>query len=225
MFFYLLFPVIIVWVRKNPWRHIAAALIVVAVAEALYIFVGAPLAPPGQRGFLVSQFPIAHLLEFLVGVASGKLLLGGGREWIAAGNRRSLLIAGSLAGITAISYFQPVHPVFFAMTPLFAVLVVALAVRPRSGRSCLAAPWMLLLGEASFSLYLIHVPLINVYKMLGLPSALGWILLLVVVGLSILVFKAFESPARRLVRAVLAGWVERGQAERMTLNCQTTRRK
>lgn len=212
MFFYLLFPLIIVWVRKNSWRRIAAALVVIAVAEAVYIFFVAPLAPIGQRGFLVSQFPLAHMLEFLLGVATGKLFLGGGREWLCQGYRRSWLIVGSLAGILAMSFFQPVTPVFFAMTPLFAILVLALAVVPRSGRSWLSAPTLLLLGEASFSLYLIHVPLIHLYKMLAFPAELGWALLIAAVGLSILVFKTFESPARRLVRSILAGWVARGQS-------------
>jgi peptidoglycan/LPS O-acetylase OafA/YrhL len=65
----------------------------------------------------------------------------------------------------------------------------------------LGARWLVVLGEASYGLYLIHVPILHILRKLGLegvprdyPLYLG-----LCIGLSILSFYFFETPTRRWI--------------------------
>lgn len=89
------------------------------------------------------------------------------------------------------------------MSPLFAVLILALAVSPPRRPSVLSWSPIILLGEASFSLYMIHVPMMNLYSIAHPPSFVGWILMGATVGASVLVFKRLETPARFRVRKII----------------------
>jgi peptidoglycan/LPS O-acetylase OafA/YrhL len=74
----------------------------------------------------------------------------------------------------------------------------------------------ILLGEASYSLYLLHLPLWTVvthvlhepvtetvhHPLTALPLLAGY--LLGVVGVSILTFRVLEQPARRKIRRALS---------------------
>ena len=70
----------------------------------------------------------------------------------------------------------------------------------------MSARWLVLLGEASFALYLIHIPvyhLLSVFHLQPSPFVfLGY--LAACVALSIVCFLYFESPSRRLIAAWLS---------------------
>jgi peptidoglycan/LPS O-acetylase OafA/YrhL len=73
-------------------------------------------------------------------------------------------------------------------------------------------PLLVLLGEASYAIYILHVPLRNwTYKVLewfhpGIHPSLQLLAVYTVftLGVSILVFKVIEEPARRLIRRKLS---------------------
>lgn len=206
-FFYALFPFLIVAMKRlTPLRSLLVILGGFAV-QCLFILAARAYAPTGQRGFLVSQFPLTHLFEFVVGIAAALFFLRGGALWIAKGANRTLLLVTSIAPLTFLAWLRPIDPAYLLMSPLFAVLILALAVTPRSGRSFLAWSPLVLLGEASFSLYMIHVPLMNLWSIGSPPTWLGWIMFAATVGLSVLVFKWFETPSRIGLRsAILKRW-------------------
>lgn len=130
-----------------------------------------------------------------------------------AGRRRALLLAIALVPLASLAFFRPVDPAYLLMSPLFAILILALAVTPARRASFLAWGPLVLLGEASFSLYMIHVPLMNLFSILDVPHVIGWVFMAVAVLLSILVFKRFETPARIRVRSAVlsraSGWLLR----------------
>jgi len=72
----------------------------------------------------------------------------------------------------------------------------------------LSLPVFVLLGEASYAIYILHVPLRNwMYRILdwihpGVQPSLPLLLVytLFTLAISILVFKVIEEPARRLIR-------------------------
>ncbi|HEV2946980.1 MAG TPA: hypothetical protein VGX70_06370, partial [Gemmataceae bacterium] len=99
---------------------------------------------------------------------------------------------------------------------LFAVLIYGLAREDRSGHSFqvvrfLSMPVLVLLGEASYAVYILHVPLRTwMYKVLEWfhpgthPSlTLFTVYTILTLGVSILVFKVIEEPTRRLIRRKL----------------------
>jgi peptidoglycan/LPS O-acetylase OafA/YrhL len=130
------------------------------------------------------------------------------------GYRRTVLLTISTIAIVVLSASVPVRPAYLLLTPFFASLILGLAVPPRKGRSWLSAGWLLLLGEASFSLYLIHVPLMNLMSLAGAPSWFGWIWVLLTIGASVLVFSFFETPARRSTKRMLASALDSGSRPR-----------
>lgn len=201
-FFYALFPLLILGLRQlSRWR-IVLVLIGSFVLQCLIIWAARAFAPAGQKGFLVSQFPLTHLFEFIVGIAAAVFFLRGGAEWLRGGATRSLLLASSLIPLTLLAYFRPVDPAYLLMSPLFAVLILALAV-PGRRPSVLAWGPLVLLGEASFSLYMIHVPLMNLFSIVQPSEIAGWLLVALVICLSIIVFKYVETPARFGVRGAI----------------------
>jgi peptidoglycan/LPS O-acetylase OafA/YrhL len=96
---------------------------------------------------------------------------------------------------------------------LFAVLIYGLAREGAAGHHfqvvrLLSMPALVLLGEASYALYILHVPLRTwMYKVLewfhpgvqpSMPLFAAYTIF--TVGISILVFKIIEEPARRMIR-------------------------
>lgn len=214
MFFYALFPFVIAYLRKVSALRLTHLLGAAFFLQCLFIVAVRAAAPIEQRGFLVSQFPVTHLFEFVAGVAAGLWFLRGGRDWAFQGSRRVWMLAGSLIPLVVISWLKPVDPAFLPLTPFFAVLVLALAVQSKR-RSWLAWGPLVVLGEASFSLYLIHIPLLNLASLLDPTGFAGWVLMAGMVGLSVVVFKTFESPSRRLVKRLMGTSPDRIQTARV----------
>ncbi|MET0188805.1 MAG: acyltransferase [Pseudonocardia sediminis] len=198
VFFYALFPVLIVWFRRWSPRTVLAVAVGAWVVQGLWILALLEWLPASRSGFLTVQFPLTHLTEFVLGIAAWRL-------WSSAPaiDRRVRVAAllATLAGLAVLALLAPTEPAYWPMAPLFAVLVALLASSGGRRRSWLALPVMLLLGEASYSLYLLHFPLIRIYQIAGVtPGIAGWIAMGMTVVLSVVVFRWYETPLRRAIR-------------------------
>jgi peptidoglycan/LPS O-acetylase OafA/YrhL len=88
------------------------------------------------------------------------------------------------------------------VSPAFAAIIFGLALEPRWAR-VLEGRWLVLLGEASYSLYLLHsfVILLAFNLLPGLPAVLRVILsVAAAIGAALLCFTLIERPARRRLR-------------------------
>lgn len=196
VFFYLLFPWLLAVMTKLRPLRLALVLVGAYAFQLLFIMAARQFAPAGQRGFLVSQFPVTHLFEFLIGIAAALWFARTGRDWLAVPGRRVGVLTGCLVAIVLISWLRPIDPRYFLLSPLFAVLVACLAALPNDRPGWLGWRPVVRLGEASFSLYMIHIPLVNLFTVLNTPPIIGWCLMAGTIALSILVFLKFEMPAR-----------------------------
>jgi peptidoglycan/LPS O-acetylase OafA/YrhL len=197
VFFYATFPLLIILFRRWSGRITVIAATAAWLLQGAWILVLDGALPENRSGFLISQFPLTHLTEFVLGIAAWRLWSGApmDRRW------RVPLLAGTLVALAALAYLAPIDPAYWPMTPLFALLVVLLAARDGDRRSWLALPLMLVLGEASYSLYLLHLPLVRVYEIAGVPPGpVGWAAMAATVLVSMGVFTWFETPLRRLIR-------------------------
>jgi peptidoglycan/LPS O-acetylase OafA/YrhL len=97
---------------------------------------------------------------------------------------------------------------------LFPLLVGALAVADRGPAMLLSRPWAVRGGQLSYALYLVHIPMLEVYWLtlrrfaaLGpgtfLAYAVGVAVVLLTVPVAALGFRLVEEPARRRMRAML----------------------
>jgi peptidoglycan/LPS O-acetylase OafA/YrhL len=154
------------------------------------------------QNWWLSLSPLARLPEFLLGALTAQAYLVGvdrHARWLGAAG--ALWVAAAFAA----SYRFPAFQNFFGFAPGVAALIFFFA-RARSRASVLIENRaMIALGDASYSVYMLHGFAIY-YVMKQTPYvpgllriALAWALIAV---LSALVYRWFESPARRLIRSM-----------------------
>ena len=229
--FYLLFPLFAAAVFRLRERGLWALLLISAalsfVAPALYqsgSLAGDDLALVGAAGLTAAAFwgrvlrwySIVRLPEFLVGVCVCRLYmlqnLEARERWIP---RIKWAAALSLALVLVVMVVDP-FPLMFTnqavLTLPFAAILWFLAYDRGTLARWMAAPILVLLGEASYSLYLIHpivkqVVLIGGRHLLHLePSSYFLTACTIVFSIlaSIAIFKGIERPARRAIVARFA---------------------
>ena len=112
----------------------------------------------------VSVFPPLRQFELLAGVALGSLFLSDLRVH----RRPPAWLGWTAAGaIIIVSLLRPWVPFVFYTTGglalLYAILIYSLA-HGRSPARMIGAAWLVVLGEASYALYILHVPLAGFYR-------------------------------------------------------------
>lgn len=158
---------------------------------------------------LVSFHPVLRIPEFLIGVALGLWHAKGGaiaRPGLVA--TACLLLLAGLVLSWPDSLLPFLHNTLAA--PLFGLLVVALAQCGGRVVYLLESPRLVLLGEASYALYILHIPVFYWFRLacrkLGFAEQgpVATPLYLLVVGvLSVLAFQYVETPARKWLRGRL----------------------
>jgi peptidoglycan/LPS O-acetylase OafA/YrhL len=177
-FFYLLFPFVAPRLVGLGRKTAAAAFLGVYALTVIGPLSYLWLAPDGPTPATHDTYtfwlnvlrydPIVRLPEFLLGILLGRFylaaeghpsmraLFGSTFAATALSAGTSALVLAVLAASAAIPY-PLLHNGLLA--PVFALLIVSLAPGRGALAAWLATPAMVLLGEASYSLYLIHVPL------------------------------------------------------------------
>lgn len=215
-FFYLAFPLLLAsFSRRSRWQLfiIAAACSITSLAlSSTYVW----LKPDGIRNAdadvvnafwldALKFFPVARLPEFLLGMACGFLFL---RSRHSSKPAPWLVLAG-LAGFALVVRFRPAipYPILHTalLAPAFAAIVYGLALRPRWA-AFLESKMLVLLGDASYSLYLLHSMAAGIFfhDMKGglrHGSFSGAVVFLAaMLAISILVYRFIEEPARKKLR-------------------------
>lgn len=195
--FYLLFPLISSAVRKVRTAALWLTVVVCAVLIGLFgeadgIFAFTWVQTLADR----LPLPLVHLPTFVLGIATARLLARDRRPtrvvpaWAVA-----LLILASLAfirsGVVAM-------PVALGVAWLCAILANGV---PSGFATALAHPWLVLLGAASYAIYLLQVPVKSVLDLVFGDTLVGDILLFpALIALGVAVFRWFEEPWRERIR-------------------------
>jgi peptidoglycan/LPS O-acetylase OafA/YrhL len=211
-FFYLLAPVTIFLVLDEKRR-----LVPVLVAGA-YCLLGWFLwngLSDFNRLYFVSWFAPSRFPEFLVGVFLGSFYLSPStwkREELAGFAQAAgvvLIVAGAMARAHA------PWPLWGGLlyVPGSALLVLGLAYGRGFFVAHLSRPWLNRLGMASFSLYMVHAPILRVVK--GICLRLGWevhswtafslviaLMFVVVQGVGLVMHSRYELPLQGRLRSM-----------------------
>lgn len=229
-FFYLLFPLVMGSARFHGLTTRRALLGLIGLT-ALVLAVGLGLlairlANPGMDLYaVIGMAPIFRLPEFLAGMLLGRIFLRLGPATPAI-RRGAALASGAAMGGFLLLNGAVAFPSELAIAlnlPLVLALVGGLAVGAGPVASFLSRPWGILLGEASYGIYLLHVPIGHRFaEALGQPDThLGWKAFLaslaVTVGVSCLLFRTYEDPLRRRIRRALEAPRSRGDGRAGTL--------
>lgn len=219
MFFYAVFPLVVLFVRKARVRGL-----VLAVLGILAAMTAAPLALGGHLSSATFEWAFFYLPgyrvgEFIIGMLLARAVALGlrfprpwvgytlGWAWLAAW-------AACAAKITLAHHYTDIPRPWVALTvmPAFVLLLTAGVSADLSGRSRLMkSPVMVRLGEWSFALYLIHlffVDLVIRHHWLashgGVLGATYFVLFLAVVtAFAAVVHYAFEKPVERWLRGLM----------------------
>ncbi len=222
-FFYAVFPFVVGPLARVAGRRLFIGLAGVWIADlvpaALFLFAG-PFNDTVQT--FVQEVPLLQFPAFLFGVLLGHRYL---RD--ESGERSAWMIyAGATGTLLAAAYSRFIPPVLLhngLLLPFFGMLIYGLAKggleKGKSPASWLASRPMVLLGEASYGMYLLQYPVwwavlwlsrnyrledyvtdIHTSRALSDPKVFcaG---VIVLIGLSVLTLRYIETPARRWLRS------------------------
>jgi peptidoglycan/LPS O-acetylase OafA/YrhL len=213
-FFYLLAPVAIYCALGNARRR--AALAGAALAYACCLGLALWHSPSTSQLFYVSWFAPSRFIEFLTGIFVARLFLSMAAVKLGAyaGIFQALGVALIVAGAAARAHAP--WPLWGGLlyVPGSALLVLGLAYGGGFFASHLSRPLLSQLGAASFSLYLLHAPILRIVK--NICHLIGWGvrswpafwcttvgLLVVVQVVALIVHQQYEIPAQRFLRGLL----------------------
>ena len=167
-FFYLCFPVLLKRLGTLSTRGLVVMLLGSWAANLLLHLV---LLHAAERTASVNleafayYHPLVHLPTFVSGMSAG-LIFARHQEWLAR-HARALVTGSVLALIVFLVVPNPVvhYHQNGLFTPLFVALIWGVGSQPASaiGR-CLSASHLVVLGEASYAVYLLHYPVHKVYE-------------------------------------------------------------
>lgn len=208
-FFYLCFPFVQMRVASMSRRaiHVLGIISLLACILLHTPAQGLGLWNPDAVAPISIPLPIVRFPEFLLGVIVGNLFLRFGP----AAKQPFLTLVAALAAILCLSITKGPW-VSLSVLP-FAVLLYSLAGSGDAIASFLSHPFMLLLGGASYSVYLLQLPVRDWVRTLlaqttaSLNALNAPITPLVLVLFSILVFRYFEEPLRKAIRRQLDSWL------------------
>ena len=216
--FYLIFPFVIaaigVWLLRGARGMRGLAVLLFSLAASALIFPGLERAGGGWPLPVYSLSPLARWPEFLAGIGLAGLIGG----WSPATRRPGLaLMAGGVAWLAAtVLARDPIvaagsHLLPVALPGFVMMIAGAWALRTHAV-PLLGAASLVLLGEASYALYLFHAPLHGYLlaltnRVVGRGYDGAWALfafyVILALGLSVLIHLRFEVPWRGRMR----GWL------------------
>ena len=207
--FYLLFPWLLGRVSRTSVARSLGLSCLVLVLMALvwglgpFRSTGGPLGETSINAW--ERFPPFHLPPFLLGVALGRVYLYGG---CVSDRARSGLSFVGLVGVIGICGFSSMLPGWMrdevVMAPLFGLVIFGLARNQGWLPGLLSNRWLVLLGDSSYSIYILHMPLLAWWLWLlrqGLaprdPLVGLTMFVALVITASVATFWWIETPVRR----------------------------
>ena len=198
-FFYLCFPLAVTWLGGRGWRKI-----VVVISICLLL--------PGALNYLgVPQVwkPIYRLADFLIGIAVADLYLACSTTRLRLSGFW-LYLPAIFVGACVVAFPDILFGRFSlnaVMRPVNAALILGLALGGGAAARTLAVGWIGYLGQASYSMYIVHIPLLWWYRrlcfdqnpFLSKPEA-AVLFLVFTIAVSAVILRWVEEPANRVVR-------------------------
>lgn len=194
MFFYAIFTVALFAGRKLRLAILTGAIAGLVVA-------GQVTRPEGA---IAASYTDPIMLEFLAGVWLGVLWTS--RVAVAPGVSVALLIVG-IGATGLLAWLAPDAPRVFAWGAPAVLIVAGVGLFERA-RTVATWPWLLLLGDASYSIYLWHFPTNTFWDRLAQAiDAPDWLAVIIMIAGGV----AFGVAAHLLIEKPIRRWLRKGK--------------
>jgi len=216
-FFYMCFPFLLIWVYKAGTKPLTIFTVILWIVTQVVLLTqlnSSSYAPKTDLHDLIYYYPLMHLNSFVAGLLVGIYLKKNADKVQASNNTLWLILSFALIFILIWSrpHLESLLGFKIAFTngllaPAFLWFIVLLARHKGTITKVLSYSWLVLLGEASYSLYILQKPIHGIYDKLVVPRlALSetlhfYIFLVLLIVISILSFKYFETPLRKRLRS------------------------
>ena len=201
VFFYVFFPVLGVRLWRLRGRNLGMTALTVYVGGQLLVWWIRPHVnvqtvlfwPPLQ----LSTFALGILLARWQTLQQDKGNIATVPEW-KANVVMGLSVGGVLLCVFLLPYFHVADPYSNGLlAPVLAGIIWSLSVVPTRLSRLLSASWLVGLGNASYALYLVHIPMLKLFQHFHCATkTLYPVYWAACIGLSLLSFHAFETPVR-----------------------------
>jgi peptidoglycan/LPS O-acetylase OafA/YrhL len=228
MFFYVCFPLISPMILAN--RRFLGVLAVsafwLATVAILLLAIVQPIAGFGNVSsvgnatvsnstFFFKYNPVLHLNEFLVGIIAARWFSRLKKQQSILMQRGYLLYAPAIALFAIIVFFADRLPLPLMgdalLSPLYATVIVGLALGGGWLSEILSTKPLILLGHASYALYILHIPIAHQFtyfyrrqsghEFVGLPHFVVYAL--IATCCSLIVFLCFEQSLNTSLKRFL----------------------
>ena len=218
--FYLSFPLILFVIKKSNINATKFAIIALLSYFFTLFLLANLMTSDFNRGYqtasfdLIYYFPLSHLCGFLLGVAGGYIYVKNQARFNQSGKLPMILLLAAMF----LSYFLLQYPFYlrrisgFALNDVpsfysifFVLLILSVAYANNIVTKVLSLPVLVLLGEASYALYILQKPVHMAYKLyiseyLDLSSGGHfYVYLALLVFISILALYIIEKPSKKLI--------------------------
>jgi peptidoglycan/LPS O-acetylase OafA/YrhL len=206
--FYVVLPFLVPRLLSRPVRQqLAISLTLLGTVEVLRIWLsngGAPwFNPPLNLSF---EFLHYHFWLFAPVFMLGSALAGVYAKYPPTPRAASLMFNSAGALILGLFCCRSSVPPWalsnVVLAPLFAVLVLGATAAEGLLPRLLSTPYMVLLGNASYALYLLHLPLLHCWQALDLPLP-PEVFCLIAVIVSVICYQYVETPVLRWSRRLI----------------------
>jgi len=216
-FFYALFPLIALMLMRRQSKTLAAIFAVSYIMGLALVVAATKLHLPEQS---IKFSPLLHLHEFVGGICSGLLIMRMTTDHSLLLTKASnyVLCTAALAflGFGLVANHVPYLLIHDGLlSPFYVVVILAASIEGGFLHRILSHRWLVVLGEASFALYLLHFPFWGLAKHspIGHRMVTYPLYLVGTIAMSVVSFYFVEGPSRRLV---LASWEARNKYKRFS---------
>lgn len=209
IFFYATLPFLLHLLnRMNPKAAYVLLPIAAIVATAIGVIGTYHVASRSPFEYAVRFMPIFRWPEFVAGVLLGYLYkLGRTPKWIEAHGDLVATAGAILASIVIVAFHYYTFLHSGGLTIPFLLIIIGLAYASGTLYWILSNPLAITLGEASYSLYILQIPLKDFINKswtaftgeVDKPVWLRAVTFVAIIVCSVIVNKVFENPARRAI--------------------------
>lgn len=198
MFFYLLFPLLLLWYKGSTRSFIVCAAVFYVISQVAHLWMiqfWQVHKQPAMHEF-INYFPLNHLNEFILGMAGCYMMQQRGKML------QNVYPLAVMVLICLALVYVPLSKHNGLIAPLFVLFIATLAVKTPGW---LSSQPLVYLGEISYSVYILQMPVFLIFSELNkhtlkLKTCLFFYLAIVfLLVVSAICYKYVEQPLRKRI--------------------------